>query len=245
MNKIKHYHQETKSLPYIFFFSLPMLILYELLILSLNKAEWLDVRNGADVLVKRFLRVFGLEGFIGLSLALLVILVVFVFKELKKRSFQLRADYLAGMLVESILYAVLLRYLLVIFASVVSAAAIMPVMMWSGRRVLLPAVVLSLGAGIYEELVFRVVLLQALIYVSLRLIGPRARKGAVTVLAVTVGALIFSLSHYIGALGDSFRLSSFIQRVVAGIFLSGVFLFRGYGIAAWTHALFDLYVVLL
>ena len=88
-------------------------------------------------------------------------------------------------------------------------------------------------------------LLQGLITGMLKSIGPRARKQAVTALAIAVAAVIFSLSHYIGPLGDPFRLSSFIQRMAAGVFLSLVFLLRGYGIAAWTHALFDLYVILL
>ncbi len=240
---VEKYFSETSSLPYVFFFSLPLLLLYELLILSLNRSEWMDVRNGADVLVKWFLSLLGMEAFIGLSLALLVVLILFVFKELKKRDFHLKPAYLTGMFLESVICAVLLKYILGGVAGALHTM-VAPAMLAGGRMTLIAAVVLSLGAGIYEELVFRVVLLNGLVFTFMRFIGPRARKKAVMVLAIVLGAMIFSVSHYIGPLGDHFTLSSFVQRMIAGMALSILYLWRGYGIAAWTHALYDLLIIL-
>jgi membrane protease YdiL (CAAX protease family) len=68
---------------------------------------------------------------------------------------------------------------------------------------------------------------------------PAGRKTG-TALAVVVSALIFSSFHYIGPLGDTFALPSFTFRAIAGVVFSVLFVARGFGIAAWTHALYDL-----
>ena len=59
-----------------------------------------------------------------------------------------------------------------------------------------------------------------------------------------LSAFIFSLFHYFGPLGDRFQLASFTFRFVAGIVLAAIYRFRGFGVAAYTHALYDVLVVL-
>ena len=54
-----------------------------------------------------------------------------------------------------------------------------------------------------------------------------------------LGAAIFSAFHYIGPYGDRWQLYSFLFRLIAGLFFSGLYLLRGFGITAWTHALYD------
>ncbi|HEV8178644.1 MAG TPA: hypothetical protein VGP44_13290, partial [Gemmatimonadales bacterium] len=60
--------------------------------------------------------------------------------------------------------------------------------------------------------------------------------------AVASGALIFSAFHYVGPYGDRFELGSFTFRAVAGVLFSGLYLLRGFGITAWTHALYDIFL---
>ena len=62
---------------------------------------------------------------------------------------------------------------------------------------------------------------------------------------LVLSALIFSAFHYIGPLGDAFTLPSFTFRAIAGLLLSGLYAGRGFGIAAWTHALYDVGLALL
>ena len=100
----------------------------------------------------------------------------------------------------------------------------------------------SLGAGIYEELLFRVLLVGALARLGAVLFGWKPLWAGV--MATVVGALIFSAFHYIGPLGDTLELSSFLYRTVAGILLSALYLTRGFGITAWTHALYDVVLAL-
>ena len=55
---------------------------------------------------------------------------------------------------------------------------------------------------------------------------------------------MFSYYHFIGVEGDPFNLSVFIYRFIAGIALSIIFIFRGLGIAVYTHTFYDLYLVI-
>jgi len=102
--------------------------------------------------------------------------------------------------------------------------------------------VVSLGAGIYEELVFRVLLVSGIAGAGLAL---GWRRPVALAWAIVLSALIFSAFHYIGPLGDAFTLPSFTFRAIAGLLLSGLYAGRGFGIAAWTHALYDVGLALL
>ena len=100
---------------------------------------------------------------------------------------------------------------------------------------------ISLGAGIYEELLFRVLLVGALAWLARRAFGwGPAAAGMLS--PRVLGALIFSAFHYIGPYGDPLELGSFTFRAVAGVLFSGLYLLRGFGITAWTHALYDVFL---
>ncbi len=109
-------------------------------------------------------------------------------------------------------------------------------MQWS----LVTQLMISLGAGIYEELLFRVLLVSGLAWLMGRIF--HWRPAAAGVFAAIVGALIFSAFHYIGPYGDDLALASFTFRAVAGLLFSGLYLLRGFGITAWTHALYDVFL---
>jgi hypothetical protein len=98
----------------------------------------------------------------------------------------------------------------------------------------------SLGAGLYEELLFRVILVSGLATFG-RVVGMTPRVAGA--FAVVLGAVIFSAFHYIGAYGDVFTVQSFTFRMIAGLFFSALYLLRGFGIVAWTHALYDVFLL--
>jgi len=102
---------------------------------------------------------------------------------------------------------------------------------------------ISLGAGIYEELLFRVLLVGLLAWGARRLFGWTA--GAAGIFATIVGALIFSAFHYLGPYGDHLELASFTFRAIAVVFFGALYLLRGFGITAWTHALYDVFLAVL
>lgn len=96
-----------------------------------------------------------------------------------------------------------------------------------------------LGAGIYEEALFRLGLIPAFHTVARRLHAPDLLAGT---LAVTASSVLFSLAHHAGMPGETFTWFAFIFRWVAGIFFAWVFLIRGFGIAVGTHAAYDVLV---
>jgi hypothetical protein len=55
-----------------------------------------------------------------------------------------------------------------------------------------------------------------------------------------LGAIIFSAFHHIG--GEPFAISPFLQRVFAGLYFSAIYFNRSFGIAAASHALYDVLV---
>jgi membrane protease YdiL (CAAX protease family) len=100
--------------------------------------------------------------------------------------------------------------------------------------------ILSLGAGIYEELVFRLIAFTALSFILRDLF--KVEKLGSAILMVLGSALLFSLYHYLGS--EEFQLPSFAFRTVAGIYFGALFLVRGFGITAGAHAAYDIFVTL-
>jgi membrane protease YdiL (CAAX protease family) len=112
---------------------------------------------------------------------------------------------------------------------------------------LLANIVTGIGAGIYEELVFRLILiciLMLLLQDALRL----DHKNSI-VLSVLISAAMFSAHHHIDFFSgqpnaiDPFNLTRFAFRTIAGIYFAILFAIRGFGITAGTHAFYNIIAV--
>lgn len=236
------YWEDSRSHRYSLLFALPLLLLYELLtFVAPVRLQGGVVRNGADVILTGlFTALFGFRGPMVFMALVIGVALVLVWRD--RRSGPLRLSYFGRMLVESAVLAV-------IFGIVVGVAT---VQLLGPLRALaagadgiggsaLERLTLSLGAGLYEELLFRV-LLVALLANGLRLLGFARTSAAIG--AVVVGALLFSAFHHVGPLGEPLRLDAFVFRALAGLAFSALYLTRGFGITAWTHALYDVAVLL-
>jgi hypothetical protein len=127
----------------------------------------------------------------------------------------------------------------------------------AGRATLgspLVGVVMSLGAGFYEELAFRVVLFglggKLLVWLfardEVRVVGPSrvGLRGSLLLAGWALAcALVFSGAHYVGPLGDAFDPTSFVFRAVLGLTLTLIYATRGFAAAVWTHAVYDIWVL--
>ena len=69
-----------------------------------------------------------------------------------------------------------------------------------------------------------------------------ARRWLGTASAVILTSLLFSAAHYVGPHGEPFDAFSFSFRCIAGAFFAVLFVWRGFGIAAGTHAMYDIFV---
>ena len=127
----------------------------------------------------------------------------------------------------------------------------------AGLRGPFTGLVMSLGAGFYEELAFRVLLFgmgaKVLVWLlagqHVALIGRSQRLSTRSLLVMVVWALAcaaaFSGMHYVGPMGETFEMRSFVARAVLGLALTLVYASRGFAAAVWTHALYDVWVLVL
>lgn len=235
------YWSVTRAPRYSLTFALPLLGLYELLAIVVNQVEGTGVRNGADVLLKQlFVTALGARGPAVFGGVLVAVFLFLAIRDGRRNPGGLRPRYFVAMLAESAGLALLFGLVVGMLTAQlldVFALAIGPFdsMSWPA------ALMISLGAGLYEELLFRVILVSGLLWGARALFG--LGRGAAGAFAVVVGALIFSAFHYIGPYGDPLELPSFLFRAIAGVAFSALYVTRGFGITAWTHALYDVFVL--
>ena len=114
---------------------------------------------------------------------------------------------------------------------------------------------LVFGAGAYEEILFRVGA-YSLLFLLARQSGtffglpPRGAALAAEGFALVTSSVLFAAFHLEGMLawlgrgGEPFELARFLWRALAGLLLGVLFRWRGAGVAAWTHALFNVSLLL-
>ena len=196
---------------------------------------FLPVLNAADFVTWRLVSLahHSLLGYAGLTLALGAILVGgLVSLGWRKR---LNARRFMWVIVEGAVYAALMKWA----ASVVVGSLRLSA---SAGHGFFAGLVMSLGAGFYEELAFRVVLFGFGLKVLHRFVST---KPSVAVGWGVFSAVVFSAWHYFGALGDPFSLHSFVFRCVAGLAFVLVYRYRGFAPVVWMHALYDIWVLAL
>ena len=227
-------------------FVLPWLVLYEGGVLLLGPAA---VRNGADVWLRQLLDILGLTGYF--FLPLLTVAVLLGWHHTTHQPWRVSPRVLYVMLAESALLAFVLLaigYLQwdllarITATQPVDSTAVAAVPVAVGESSLLSRFIGFCGAGIYEEVLFRLLLLP-LIYGLLAAFCSEPKLRATG--AVLGSSLIFAAAHYIPPQGDTFAWSSFLFRTLAGSFFAILFVCRGFGITAGCHALYDIFVGIL
>ncbi|HEY3934928.1 MAG TPA: CPBP family intramembrane glutamic endopeptidase [Gemmatimonadales bacterium] len=234
------YYVDSRRARYSVLFAAPLLIAYEVLAWALSNPAAPGVRNGADVLLKApFARLAGVRGVIAFDVLLAAFGIWLVVRDWRRNRGPLRPAVFAGMFAESVALAVVVGGVL----RFATAALLHYFVLARPAGLDVPTeLMVSLGAGIYEELLFRVILVGGLSLLATRVFGWKPRGAGV--FAAVLSALLFSSFHYIGAYGDTLKMSSFVFRFLAGLVFSTLYLLRGFGITAWTHSLYDIIVTL-
>lgn len=224
-------------------FIAPILLIYEGGVLMLGTHA---TRNGVDVYLR------GLLDWIGFSqyflLPLLISFILLAWHHILRQPWKVRGSTLIGMFFEALTLGFILLLLArvhgALFPSNVSAI-VCATEAENGESLLLGKLVGYLGAGIYEELLFRLMLLPAAAAIAR---GCGASDKTSVVIAVIATSLIFSGAHYqeftFNSGADKFALDTFFFRATAGVFFSMLFLYRGFGIAVGAHAFYDVIVAL-
>ena len=230
---MSNYWRFSRSAYYSAVAALPLLVTYEILIV-LSQSRYWGIRNAADVWIRTFLMAFDLQAqhitfvLIGISLALIPI------AKSRARGIKLKANYFALMFAECLAFSLVLG---VVLQSILRLGGLSSGGPGSG---LMQNLALSVGAGLFEEIIFRVILLN-LLYL---LLSTLLRKKVVAaVVSVLLASFLFSLSHYVGTMADTWQLYSFIFRWGAGLLFTLLYFIRGFAITAYTHALYDIWVL--
>ena len=230
---MSNYLRYSRSAYYSAVAALPLLVIYEILIVLSQSPYW-GIRNAADVWIRTFLMAFDLQAqhitfvLIGISLVLIPI------AKSRANGIKLKANYFALMFAECLAFSLVIG---VVLQSILRLSGLSSGGPGSG---LMQNLALSVGAGLFEEIIFRVILLNLLFL----LLSPLFKKKVVAaVVSVLLASFLFSLSHYVGTMADTWQLYSFMFRWAAGLFFTVLYFVRGFAITAYTHALYDIWVL--
>jgi hypothetical protein len=218
-------------------FLLPLLAAYEVGVVWVGGTEADALRNGVDAWLRWALESFGLNQLYFVPALVALIFVVWSALRYEDRPNDLPGVWL-GMAIESVVFGLGLWGLSRAMGPLVDALTVeLSPAAAPGEGV--AQVVTYVGAGIYEELVFRLVLYSGLVVVL------RALKTPVLLavpLSAMVSATLFAGAHHIGPYGEAFDDYVFLFRVLAGLYFAALYQFRGFGIAVGAHACFDVLV---
>lgn len=222
------YFQRSELPLYALVFLLPAMILFEIGI-SFHPADPI-----AFHILQLFFNQLGATGrFIPL---LSIVAILLTWHIARKDPWKIDMETLWGMLVESVLLALPLLAL-----GIAVARWHIHIPLQAHFHISSDNVILSVGAGIYEEFVFRLALMTLVSIVTLDLL--RIPKSLSNLLMVSTSAVLFSLYHYLGA--EQFQMQSFVFRASAGIYFAMLFLTRGFGVTCGCHIAYDIAIVLL
>ncbi len=222
-------------------FVLPLLVVYETGVLAVGGARPETVRNGADHWLRCGLGAIGLKMAWFPPMVLFAIFVAWAWRRRDDRPGDL-VGVLSGMALESVSFALGLWAMSRGLAPILQRAGVelsLAVAAGDGADPGLRQVITYLGAGIYEEALFRLALFSALAW------GLRWVEFP-TVLAVLCAAIasatLFSAAHHLGPYGQPYSNYLFVFRLVAGLYFALLYQLRGFGIAVGAHACYNVMV---
>lgn len=216
--------------------TVPVFLLYHLGIL------FIDQRNGVDWVSGLMFALLeaSVSAYVATTLALAGVLALAL--RVLQRSGRLRPIAFLPVVLESGLWAVgmmlIVGYAAARLTAELSVAALSDHgLVWLGP---LDKLVLAAGAGFHEELVFRVVLCSGGAVALTTVAG--VASGRAYLLAAFGSAVLFALVHHLGPYGEPLALAPLVFRTLAALYLTFVYAARGFAVAVYAHALYDVIV---
>lgn len=199
---------------------MPLFLAYEVGVLFAGNV------NGADVVTRAVYGALGRQTYLLVNAAIAVAFLVWLRRT--QRWGTLRADVVVPLVLEAAIYALTLGALVTFVLDRVL-----------GLGLTAGSIVNALGAGVHEELVFRLAVMGGLVAMLQRVV---IQRWLVVVLALAVSSALFSLAHHAGPHGEPFTTHAFAFRCLAGAVFGLVFWFRSLAHAVYAHALYDILV---
>jgi hypothetical protein len=198
----------------------PLFLAYEVGVLFAGRV------NGADVVTRALHGALGRTTY--LLLAAVVALAFLLWIRRDKLWTTLRFETALPVILEAAVYALTL-----------GAAVSLALEHVLGLGLTRHSVVNALGAGVHEELVFRLGLVGGLVALATR---RGIRRRLAIALAIAISSLLFSAAHHAGTYGEPFTTHAFAFRCFAGLAFALIFWFRSLAHAVYAHVIYDLLV---
>lgn len=222
----------------------PLIVLYEVGLVFALRTQGGTLTNSAHEGLLRIFASLGIDAgrFSLPALALPgvgVVVVLLVWQVLSRRAWTVHLPTVGGMIVECILFSLPLLVAAQIITRLFPPAAVggMDGLGTFGK------IAMSVGAGVYEELVFRMVVIALLHTLFVDLL--RWKEGWALGLAVIIAAVLFTLYHPLRLPNGAFDIRRIAFFLAAGSAFGVLYVVRGFGIAVGTHAWYDIAVVVL
>lgn len=235
----RSYAEQTRNPVNCLVMVAPLFIVYQLGILFTQ--GW---RNGADFVTPLLLDLVGSDRvyYSMINLAVLGLFIMFFYLLRERRTLAPRTVGL--MLGEASIYAFIMGG---VAARILFAVGLSPPMQvhaaGSGPAPpggVVDSIVLSIGAGAYEELFFRLILLGGALWILKR---TRLKPWVGALIAIASTSLLFSIFHYAPIGTEPWQLWSFSFRFILGALLAVLYMGRGFAVAVYTHAVYDIFIL--
>lgn len=212
----------------------PLFLVYQVGVLI----TW-PIYNGADLITAFLVQHLNLIGYLALNIAVAAVFCAMAASRKGKEGVE--AGMFVPLLLESAFYAFFLGSAIIFVMARVLHLSPPHMGGAEATRGPLAAFVMSAGAGVHEELLFRLILMNGLVSLCKAMkFGPTESFLSALVFSST----LFSAVHHVGPLGDDFSVWVFTFRLLAGLFFGVLYWFRGFAVAVYTHALYDMYVLM-
>jgi len=217
-------------------FILPILIFFEVgIYFSQGGTPGGGSQLVAAFLIERVVMALGAEHFGYIFPGLAVIAILLASHLAAKHPWRFDIFVLPAMLGESLTWTIpLCIFNRVLYQAQLAGAP-------SLRDTWLDQVIRSCGAGLYEELVFRLILVTGLDILLVNVF--KLNRSASRVFSILLSAGLFASQHHHPLGAEVFDLTDFCFRTAAGVYLGGLFVYRGFGIAAGCHVFYNVIVV--
>lgn len=247
---VQQYFEVSKRPLQILAFLLPLIIAYEIGLVLLLKSDHGVLTNKAHETLLQFFGAFGVAPSSGFYLGgIVVVVVLLVWHILTRDPWRIDPPALGIMACESLLLALPLialgQIIIRLLATSTTLMSDAP-LCWSGDNSLdglglWSRISISIGAGLYEELMFRMLLI-AVIHTLLVDVGKASNRVG-SIVAVVVSAAAFTAYHPLAGPDGTISTQKLSFFFLAGLYFGAVYVARGFGIAVAVHAMYDVLTV--
>ena len=227
------YLRESRSLGLSMVAVLPLVILYQVGIVQARS----PTRNLAEVWITQPLYSLGVPAATVVNVLVIIGCLYGLWK--LERTGPVYLGFMGIMVLESVLYALFIYRFMALAAHIVQTE-IQTILLAVGGMTT-NSLLLSIGAGVYEELFFRLLLVGGGMLALRKLFHWHKFWSAAV--ALVMSSLLFAAAHHLSPQGEQFDSYAFTFLSLCGFFLGIIFITRGLGVGIWSHAAYNVLVL--